>query len=513
MSPLEGIWAEAADDHTLFLVAGLIVTTLVVRAAGADRRRLFGIAVLTGFHLALLPVVGFLRARGSNAYADIRLPSLMFAGLAAVSMAGLLLFRVVLPRLRVHLPKILQDVVVGVVSIVVLIGIASRAGFNITGLVATSAVLTAVIGLALQDTLGNIVGGLAVQTDDSINVGDWIRIGDRDGRVTEVRWRYAAIETRDWETIIIPNSQLVKEQVTILGRRGEPRRLRVLAHFNVDFRFYPSTVISVVETALRSSSIAGMADTPVPDCVFTEAQDSYARYAVRYWLTDMEAGPRVKSDVLTRIYFALRRAGIPLSMPAQALFITTETPDRKHLKSKESLARRLDAIDQVEILRSLSEEERLQLSQALKYSPFMAGETLFQQGEHGSCLFLLVSGHVAVRVTSNAGARELARLGPGSFFGEMSLLTGEQRTATVVAVDDVECYRLEKEAFHSVLERRPEVADLLAETLAKRRMELEAAQDHLDFETQRVRLNADKLDLLARIRGFFGMKDGARPLS
>jgi small-conductance mechanosensitive channel len=217
MSPWQGIVAEATDDYSFVLAVAFGISAVVARIVGLERRRMLGIAAMCALHTLLLPIVGVLRARGSSLYQDVRLPCLIFAGMAAVSMAGIMVFYVALPRLHLRVPKIVQDVVTGLVALVVLLGIAARAGYNITGLVATSAVLTAVIGLALQDTLGNIVSGLALQTEDSINVGDWIRVGDREGRVSEVRWRYTAIETRDWDTIFIPNSQLVKERVTVLG--------------------------------------------------------------------------------------------------------------------------------------------------------------------------------------------------------------------------------------------------------------------------------------------------------
>src|SRR5690606_10443581 len=112
---------------------------------------------------------------------------------------------------------------------------------------ATSAVLTAVIGLSLQDTLGNLLGGLALQLDSSIQVGDWVKLGDVSGRVSEIRWRYTAIETRNWETVVVPNSIVMRSQVTVLGRRrGSPLQWRRWVHFQVDFRTPPNDVIHII---------------------------------------------------------------------------------------------------------------------------------------------------------------------------------------------------------------------------------------------------------------------------
>ena len=159
---------------------------------------------------------------------------------------------------------------------------------DVTGIVATSAVITAVIGLSFQDTLGNMMGGMALQVERAIRVGDWIRIDGQEGLVKEIRWRHTSIETRSWDTIVIPNSVLMKSQVTVLGQRtGEPRRHRQWVYFNVDFRYSPTQVIDVVETALRAEPIANIAHEPPPSCVLMDFKESYGSYAMRYWLTDL----------------------------------------------------------------------------------------------------------------------------------------------------------------------------------------------------------------------------------
>src|SRR5262249_60884678 len=133
---------------------------------------------------------------------------------------------------------------------------------DVTGIIATSAVMTAVIGFSLQDTLGNILGGVAIQLDHSIQVGDWIKVDDLSGRVVEIRWRYTAIETRAWETVIIAHGVLAKNKFLVLGRRrGEPApvRWRRTVPFNVDFRYPPAQVIQAVEEALRAAEIPEVA--------------------------------------------------------------------------------------------------------------------------------------------------------------------------------------------------------------------------------------------------------------
>ena len=183
---LTDIVAEGRSTGTLWLLALVVLNALLARPKQVDRRRIVAApVVLFGLHLLLLPIAGYFRQRGAGApgYVESRLPLLIFAALTAVTSAGAIAFTVILPRLRLAVPRILQDIVIGAAAVVAVLSVASRAGINLSGLIATSAVLTAVIGLSLQDTLGNVLSGLALQTDDSVRVGDWIKMGDVSGRI------------------------------------------------------------------------------------------------------------------------------------------------------------------------------------------------------------------------------------------------------------------------------------------------------------------------------------------
>jgi CRP-like cAMP-binding protein len=329
------------------------------------------------------------------------------------------------------------------------------------------------------------------------------------GRVTEIRWRYTAIETRDWDTVIVPNGMLVKSTVTILGRRaGAPMETRRRLDFFVDFRTPPTDVIEAVETALRKDEIQGAARDPQPHVVLMGFRDSYAHYQARYWLVDIERDDGTDSRVRTRIWFALKRAGIALAIPASATFLTYETPEREQRKATRELDQRLRALAKVDLFSGLAPELQRALADQLEMSPFASGEAVTCEGDRDDGLFIIVEGDAIVRIGTNASQREVARLAAGQFFGEMSLMTGEARTATVIAATDLVCYRMSKIAFEEVLKKTPSIADQVAEVLAMRRSALTAARDERDSD-RRKRMETAKQDLLGRIRGFFGL-DAAR---
>jgi CRP-like cAMP-binding protein len=369
-------------------------------------------------------------------------------------------------------------------------------------------VLTAVIGFALQDTLGNLIGGLALQADSSIKVGDWISlgVGQPQGKVVDIRWRYTAIETRTWDTIIIPNSMLMKGQVTVHGRRtGYPTRWRRQVAFHVDFRTPPTEVIAAVTRALSGDRPLMAEPQPQPHVLFTGVRDSVAAYEARYWVADVALDEATDSEVRTRIYFALQRAGIELSIPAQAVFVSHDDDARKSRKQHGAHQARLAALAAVDVFAPLDEAERERLADRLRRAPFAAGEAITREGDHDDGLYIIVEGQAEVRIGHGDAARTVATLGPGEFFGEMALLTGEVRSATVVAVTDLDCYRLDKHGFHAMLESRPELADAVADVLADRKVALDSARNRPGTSSDELRREV-KVDLVDRIRSFFSLR-------
>jgi len=487
------------------LVLAVVLQRIVPRRDGG-RPRMYGALLLVSLHMALA-LAAFVASEFKGSIAgDLKLGATIGGALALVGSIGLIVFDVVLPLIRVSVPRILQDVIMGVAGMIAIVSAASHAGINLTQIVATSAVLTAVVGLALQDTLGNLVAGLALQLDRSVRVGDWVKVQEFAGRVSEIHWRYTAIETRNWETVIIPNNVLTRSYVTVLGRRtGEPNQWRRWVYFNVDFRFPPSQVIELVTAAVRDQPIDCVAIKPAPNCVLMDMQDSYGRYAMRYWLTDIAPDDPTDSIVRTRIYFALSRAGIPLAIPAAARFVTEETSERRATKREAADSERIAMLAQVDLFRDLSDEERTELAGHLRAAPFTRGEVITRQGNVAHHLYLIRKGSVSVRVTDGALQREVAQLRAGEFFGEMSLLTGEPRAATIVALEDVECLRLDADAFRSLLQHRSDMAEQVAKVLAERRTGLIATREGLDEEKRKQLMAQHESDLLGRIRGFFGL--------
>jgi small-conductance mechanosensitive channel/CRP-like cAMP-binding protein len=438
--------------------------------------------------------------------------SLFLGGIAMVNLVGIVIFTMVLRAVRMEPPPIAQDLLVAIAYIGVAIATLSYAGVNLQGLIATSAVLTAVIGFSLQDSLGNIMGGMMLQIERTIHVGDWIKVDDVEGRVREIRWRQTSVETRDWDTIVIPNSTLMKSKVTLLGRRTSmPVQRRRWVYFRVGIAHPPTLVMHTVETALRAEANRYIAADPKPQCLITDYKEGDAVYAARYWLTDLSQPDPTDSLVRSRIYAALQRAGVALASPSQSVLLTHHDESHGERKENEEMERRRDALERLDFFRTLTQEERGDLVPRLMTAHFLRGEVITRQGAEAHWLYIIAEGEADVEVARegktlhDGESRKVATLHAGDVFGEMGLLTGEPRTASVIAVTEVTCYRLGKEAFVDIIRSRPEVVEQISTALAHRRVELEAVREQLGADAKADRIRAMQGKLLTGIRQFFSV--------
>jgi CRP-like cAMP-binding protein/small-conductance mechanosensitive channel len=503
------------------LFGGVVVTAATVNAlAPSQRGRLRRVVFLYAVYVAFVALHHALDMASAPKWSGRALVAAeLLEAMTLVNVLGTLGFAVALPRLRIGFPMIASDLMVGVGYLLATLSVLTDHGLNPTGLLATSAVVSAVLAISLQSTLGNILGGVALQLDGSIHEGDWIQLENgRQGRVRAIRWRHTVVETRDWATIIVPNVQLLGSSIMILGKReGRDVPQRAWVWFNVDYRFPPTRVIEVVSEALLGAPIEGVASTPPLSVVcmdFTkEMRESFATYAVRYGLTDLATEDPTSSRVRARIYTALRRASIPLAVPARTSFVEIQNERRVSNREARKTQARLEALRTVSLFRHLTEQELATLATGMTHMIYTAGEVITRQGATAHWLYVLTNGTVEVRAHVDpdgegplpSRTKVVATLKAPDFFGEMGLMTGEPRAADVCATTDVDCFRLGKATFERVLLLRPTIANELSEHMATRRIELLAVRDGLDPETRQSRQASEQDRILLGIKGFFGL--------
>ena len=397
----------------------------------------------------------------------------------------------------VRLPRFASEIAILAAYAAAIFQLLNHLGVDATGIFATSAVATAVVGLALQDMLSNIAGGMSLQLEDSMNVGDYIRCGDQAGWVQHVRLRHTALLTADGDSVILPNSFLTRSPVVVVAKSH-----RYFIPFNMPYTLNPQEITDAVESALRSSPINGVASEPAPSCLIQEMTPGHMRFAAVIWLTTPGLYEVPVSDVLGRIYYALERAGIPASeisylveTKASAVSTPEATPD--------------DVLRRTPIFSLMEDDDLANLAASLHRLSFAPGEHILRQGEPGDSMYFVLAGRVGISYRAPDGTeKQLAAFESGEFFGEASLLTGEPRTATATALSRVTCYRLDKAGLQQTMERQPDLAEDMSVIMAHRQFELSAAREKLDRETALRREAESQTQMLGRIRRFFGISGG-----
>lgn len=440
--------------------AGILAALVTIRS-GFLRGRLLFAAALSLAALAL----DLIAARGvgdRELLGGLARLSLMAGGLAAT--VSLLLNPWHLNRASERVPAIVQDVL--------LIGLfAVTATFVLDEkLMTTSAVGAVVVGFALQDTLGNLFSGLAIQIEKPFRVGQWIRVGDHEGQVQEVTWRATKLLTKAGQFTILPNSLMSREAILNYSEPTVPVRLQVEVGASYDVP--PNDVKRALSEALGGAPL--VLREPPPDVVVVDFASSAVTYRVRFWIDDYSRDSVALDQVRTNIWYALRRHGIEIPFPIQVEYSREEKTARAPDRVRE-VATRLRSVD---LFAELDDDERMQLVWACREPLYASGERIVRQGDAGASMFLVLQGRV--RVTLEPSGQEVAVTSPGGFFGEMSMLTGEARTATVSALDDVVLLEIDAERFRALAVRCPGLVERVSAIVSARRIGLAEAQAAAD---------------------------------
>jgi small-conductance mechanosensitive channel/CRP-like cAMP-binding protein len=367
---------------------------------------------------------------------------------------------------------------------------------SLTALLATSAIITAVIGLALQDTLGSLFAGVALHMEKTVQVGDMIRVGPSFGTIEELSWRAIKLRTLEGNIVLVPNNLASRERLEVYRRPGRPVARTV--EVGLDYDTPPATARGLLQDAVKN--LPGVAAYPEPSAIIKKFGDFAIVYELRYWLEDYARLIDLDSQVRERIWYRLDREGIaiayplirqhqyaggPLSRPRRGLQIPT-------------------AIDQLDLFSPLSEEEKSQLAQGAQERRYAPGETIVRQGDRSSSMFLVQAGQLTVSIQGARGeTRRLAMLQPGEAFGEIGLLTGEPRTATVRAQTEAVLIEITKDVLGPILESNPSLVEAFSEVMRERRQE---AVELYDASKEEVEKPAGRSVLGGRIARFFGIK-------
>ncbi|HMA97791.1 MAG TPA: cyclic nucleotide-binding domain-containing protein [Polyangiaceae bacterium] len=329
-------------------------------------------------------------------------------------------------------PRIFRDILQWVVFGGMTLVLFRSMGVELGSLLTTSAILTAVIGLSLQESLGNLVAGLAVRAEHPFEVGDWIEILDGQrtvGQVIEINWRATKLRTNDAFDVVVPNGLLAKSSFRNYGR-PDPKTRRVV-DFQAAYEVSPNQVEATVLQAIRGCPY--VLTNPAPKLWLADFGESGVNYKIVYFLSDFRLRSDVESDIRTRVWYALHRASIDIPFPIRDVRIRRAGDAPRHHESAYDAEARRKLLDGIELFEHVPDQVRHALAESAEVVLYAAGETLVFEGDKGNDLFAVASGEVIAATTSATGEQvELARIGPGQLFGELSLLTGV-RGASIIA--------------------------------------------------------------------------------
>jgi len=364
---------------------------------------------------------------------------------------------------------------------------------NLGALFTTSAIFGVILGLALQDTLGNFFAGISLQADRPFQVGDVITVGQKHtGVVQEITWRAVKIRTFQNHVIEINNTSAAKEPLEVCPRDQLNARL---IFFNTLYTDSPAKTIHVVREAVREADNVSQMITPIVR--IRNLGDNGVDYEVKYWLEDYAKYNDTDALIRQRIWYAFRRAGINFAYPTRTLHVARSRKVGVQDGEGGTIVERLSAVD---IFAPLSVEETAMLAQAAVSHVFAPGETVIRAGDPGSSMFVVHNGRVCVQINDKGKLRTVATLNEGDFFGEMALFTGEPRTANVVALEETEVLEIGHKAMKAVFETNPGLVESLSYIIVERRQGLAARADTLDTGTD------GSAGILSAIKRFFGLK-------
>jgi CRP-like cAMP-binding protein len=303
-------------------------------------------------------------------------------------------------------------------------------------------------------------------------VGDWVEIDDgrQSGRVTEVTWRATTVMTLDHVEVILPNAGLAKAAIRNYSRPSPVARRHVPV--NVSPASAPHDVHDALVSAARE--VTGVLASPAPSARTKSFAESSIEYEVLFFVDDFALALKVEGTVRDRIYYTFARRNIEMPYPTRTLLIPQVDPKAR---GEDDLKRRASALASVPLLQSIPDDARRVLAERALRQPYGPGEVIVREGDQSTALFIVEQGRVVVEVrVEGGGTSELATLGSGQYFGEMGLLTGEVRSATVRAKTRCDLVVIDHDAFHDVLASHPEVVDRLGALLALRQAEISAAK-------------------------------------
>ena len=483
---------------------------------GLPSRLLLPVSLLAAAGLAKLPVLRTALPLGEKFFRFVDAAFVFFVIFFLVRLLdGLARARYERKGRSFPLPRVLHGFFLIAVYIAAALAILREfLGFNITPLLAGSAILTAVLGLALQGVLGNVFSGMSLHYTRSFSRGDWVKVGETEGQVVDTNWRETRLRDRTSNIVVIPNTVVASQ--TIVNFSLPDRASAVVLPVKVDFLAPPAVVVDLLLEAAKEAPDV-LAD-PAPTSYILNYDEFGITYVLKFWISDYGRRPDITGEVGRLVWYKLRRQGVEIPIPLESKLrgvlralrpaedrVAEIATDRERNYQDFSKSTFLNIQEGERAGQSvLSEAEVRDLAAKSERVRFGAREVLFRQGETGDACYVVARGKVRGEIVYEEGGKTYTtsfEVGRGGIFGEMSLFTGLPRTATVVVDEDAELLEIRAPALASLLARNPQLAEAVAEVVSGRnRANLETLRKVKDLAARDIEAGTDKKSVLEYLK-------------
>jgi len=413
------------------------------------------------------------------------------------------------------LPRVLHGFILIIVYIAVALAILRAfLAFNIGPLLAGSAILTAILGLALQGVLGNVFSGMSLHYTRSFSRGDWVKIGENEGQVVDTNWRETRLKDRASNIVIIPNTVVASQTITNFSLPSRPSA--VTLPIKVDVLAPPAVVLGLlVEAAKEAPDVLA---EPAPVAYILSYDELGLSYALKFWIADYGRKLAIAGEVGRLAWYKLRRRGVEIPIPVESRITGGRRAMRPAEEREAGIAADRDrnyqdfsgstflSVQEGEKAGQplLTEAETRDLAAGSERVRFGAREVLFRQGETGDVCYIVARGKVRGEIVYEEGGRSYTtsfEVGRGGIVGEMSLFTGLPRTATVVVDEEAELLEIRAGALASLISRNPALAEAMAEVVSSRnRANSEMLGKIKDLAARDIAASSDKKSVLEYLK-------------
>lgn len=475
--------AELFSDPRVLWALGIVVfLPLAIIATGEVEERLRQrdssltrvASVLRQWVIPLLAiwllVVGLFDVSRSNLVVRLTATGLLLSVLiAGLMVIGLVVDRLTsgptvgtrrrIPQLLVALPKVAAILTAGWILIDGVWGVDLSAALTALG------VTSLVVSFALQDTLSGLASGLLLLADAPFSPGDWIRAGEVEGRVVDIRWRSSRIETRDGDLLVVPNAFLAG--ATIVNFDQPSRLHRVVVPVQVAFSNPPTSAVEMLLDAARATP--NVLEDPSPVVRVVQIDDPLMGYEVHLWIDDYTYAPAVSSDFGSLVWYQSHRHAVPLPSPAFDIFHHEASTDES-----ENVDVAVERLRQSPLFEQLPSDDLEQLGGASRLVRYRRGEEILDSSSRKGDLYVLWQGSAAITIDGMAAeVVEVSRLEPGDVFGLETQADDRSRRIAIRALDDCEVVVVAERVAGEVTSRNTQLSTALNHIASSRTRRIE----------------------------------------